>query len=275
MNMKKQFFIIILTAISVLGLFFGVHYLLAWSNPILNPPSGNISPPINEGTTTQVKDGSLGITGNFSIGGASSFIGNVSIGTTDSGANLEINYVGPDMIKLIHTPDEDYTVINLDSAGDFIIDTYGSHSTVSPGQYVWKQNGVEVMRIKAGALYVDGLIYDSDNTDYYVDPAGTSKFNSINLGGESRDSWPIAGCVAFTADSNQCGGYWCGRGFIDRDADYFCHSKGFNFAIRYTTKVVSGGYFRSYTGVWPTYSDSWTDAHSCNDCTVLDIVVCC
>ncbi|MCK4386616.1 MAG: hypothetical protein KAV41_00830 [Candidatus Pacebacteria bacterium] len=35
------------------------------------------------------------------------------------------------------------------------------------------------------------IFYDQDNTDYYVDPASTSKFNTINLGGVSRSSWPV------------------------------------------------------------------------------------
>lgn len=186
MTIKKQFLLIFSTSIITLGLFFGIQYLFAWANPTVNPPSGNVSPAINESSTAQVKNGSLGISGNLAA----------------------------------------------------------------------------------------PIFYDANNTGYYVDPAGTSRFNSINLGGENRNSWP-AGCTAFTADSNQCGGNWCGRYNIDQDADYFCHSKGYNFAIRYTTKVVSGGYFWSYTGVWPTYSGTWTSAHYCSDCTVLDIVVCC
>ena len=33
-------------------------------------------------------------------------------------------------------------------------------------------------------------LYDRDNTNYYVDPSGTSKFQTINLGGISYSSWP-------------------------------------------------------------------------------------
>ncbi len=37
------------------------------------------------------------------------------------------------------------------------------------------------------------VFYDSNNTGYYVDPDGTSKFNTINLGGVSMSSWPTGG----------------------------------------------------------------------------------
>lgn len=46
------------------------------------------------------------------------------------------------------------------------------------------------------------VFYDLDNTDYYVDPAGTSKFNTINLGGVSRSDWPD-NSFTYTEYSNQ------------------------------------------------------------------------
>ncbi|MCK4386618.1 MAG: hypothetical protein KAV41_00840 [Candidatus Pacebacteria bacterium] len=39
------------------------------------------------------------------------------------------------------------------------------------------------------------IFYDQDNTSYYVDPASTSKFNTINLGGVNRSSWPGVGTI--------------------------------------------------------------------------------
>ena len=36
-------------------------------------------------------------------------------------------------------------------------------------------------------------MYDQNNTSYYVDPAGTSKLNCINLGGTTKCSWPSGG----------------------------------------------------------------------------------
>jgi len=44
------------------------------------------------------------------------------------------------------------------------------------------------------------LMYDRDNTGYYVDPASTSKFNTINLGGVSRNTWPSEGSSLWTAN---------------------------------------------------------------------------
>jgi len=42
-------------------------------------------------------------------------------------------------------------------------------------------------------------MYDQNNTSYYVDPAGTSKFNCINLGGTTKCSWPSGGSGDITA----------------------------------------------------------------------------
>ncbi len=78
------------------------------------------------------------------------FAGNVGIGTTDPGGKLEIKYNAGSLLKLTNTSGEDYTLVDLDSAGGLIFDTYGAHATVSPGQYIWKQAGSEKMRIISG-----------------------------------------------------------------------------------------------------------------------------
>lgn len=48
---------------------------------------------------------------------------------------------------------------------------------------------------KSGSLRSDTdirapIFYDQNNTGYYVNPAGISKFSTINLGGVSKSSWP-------------------------------------------------------------------------------------
>ena len=44
----------------------------------------------------------------------------------------------------------------------------------------------------AGDIRAD-KIYDRNNTSYYLDPASTSKFKTINLGGVSKSAWPSGG----------------------------------------------------------------------------------
>jgi hypothetical protein len=51
---------------------------------------------------------------------------------------------------------------------------------------------------KTGALNSNSsmgapIFYDQDNTGYYIDPASVSKFNTIDLGGVSRNTWPTGG----------------------------------------------------------------------------------
>ncbi len=46
-----------------LTLLVSFDYLAAWTVPPSNPPSGNIAAPLNTGTTEQIKDGVLGVSG--------------------------------------------------------------------------------------------------------------------------------------------------------------------------------------------------------------------
>ena len=51
-------------------------------------------------------------------------------------------------------------------------------------------NTVAADRVYGYADIRSPIFYDYNNTGYYVDPASTSRFNTINLGGVSRSSWP-------------------------------------------------------------------------------------
>ncbi|TSC69506.1 MAG: hypothetical protein G01um101456_187 [Parcubacteria group bacterium Gr01-1014_56] len=50
---------LVLTVAFVLAL--SVNYLHAWTSPPANPPNSNVAAPINEGTTSQTKNGILGV----------------------------------------------------------------------------------------------------------------------------------------------------------------------------------------------------------------------
>jgi len=128
--MKKHFIIALFYSFLTLGLFFSIQSLFAWTNPTLSPPLTNISPAINEGTTTQVKDGSLGITGNLTA----------------------------------------------------------------------------------------PILYDSNNTGYYIDPAGTSVLNSTTLNGKINSAGAESTYGSLTINGTKNG--WAGINFKSGSTNY-------------------------------------------------------
>jgi len=62
--MKKSLSQLSLLSIAI-AFAIGLQYVHAWTGPTAQPPNNNISVPINVGTTAQVKDGGLGVLGNF------------------------------------------------------------------------------------------------------------------------------------------------------------------------------------------------------------------
>ena len=47
----------------------GIQFAEAWTNPTVSAPGGNVAGPLNVGSGTQTKAGSLGIQGNLVVGG--------------------------------------------------------------------------------------------------------------------------------------------------------------------------------------------------------------
>ncbi len=89
MNLKKD--LIQTTKIILLALVLatGVGYVFAWTGPTQGPPNGNVSAPINVGTTNQVKDAGLGVNA-ISVFGDGFLSGNFGIGATSTIYKLEI-----------------------------------------------------------------------------------------------------------------------------------------------------------------------------------------
>lgn len=83
--MTKQIFSAfkIITLATILSL--GLSYVYAWTAPSANPPTGNVSAPLNTSGTAQSKAGSLG------IGMTTTPTGMLQIGTLSSGLNGSIN----------------------------------------------------------------------------------------------------------------------------------------------------------------------------------------
>ncbi len=64
----KKFSYLLITILLTLGLSLSLQSLLAaWTAPTLAPPDGNVSAPINESLSDQVKLGGLVLGGNFAV----------------------------------------------------------------------------------------------------------------------------------------------------------------------------------------------------------------
>jgi hypothetical protein len=95
--------------LAVLTLALSVNYIFAaWTGPTEAPPGGNTPTPIHIGTTDQVKDGGLSLTG-LSVFGGGYFQGNVGVGVVTPIEALEVagNIKTTEGIKVGNTIDTD------------------------------------------------------------------------------------------------------------------------------------------------------------------------
>ena len=69
----------------------GIQFAEAWTNPTVSAPGGNVAGPLNVGSSTQTKAGSLGILGSLAVGGGVK-VGTVNTACTAStGGTLRYN----------------------------------------------------------------------------------------------------------------------------------------------------------------------------------------
>ena len=93
MNMK---YLVSSLKVIILGIVLasGVSYIFAWTVPTSTPPDGDVSAPINVGSNTQTKSGNIILSQLFADGitvfGASTFNGNLTIGSTSAVATVKI-----------------------------------------------------------------------------------------------------------------------------------------------------------------------------------------
>ncbi len=205
--MKKHFIIALFYSFLTLGLFFSIQSLFAWTNPTLSPPLTNISPAINEGTTTQVKDGSLGITGNLTAP--------ILYDSNNTGY-----YVDPAGISNMY---------QIRGAGP--IASFGPGSTSASRGLTWDSGGstswdLLTLENDNGTQFIiqgDGdvhakKIYDKDNTEYYIDPAGTSVLNSTTLNGKINSAGAESTYGSLTINGTKNG--WAGINFKSGSTNY-------------------------------------------------------
>ena len=178
MNLKNLSLIFVCTIFSV---FLTVIFVNAWSEPSSPPPQDNVDAPLNVGSDPQYKKGALVLNTDKKATGLIVF-GDVILGTPlSSQARLHIK-----------APDNSWSAgIRLED------DASSNHFDIiyDNAFRIGYNNGTKLTLNTNGNLSVTGSVYgkafyDSDNTNYYVNPAGDSKFNAIILGGVRKTSWP-------------------------------------------------------------------------------------
>lgn len=130
--------------------FVGIVY--AWSEPTSNPPSGNVSTPINTGSIEQIKSGNLIING-----------------------SIKFNY---------HS-------LNSNSNGWLYLGDQNSS--------VYGDRGLAADYFWANTQIYTPIIYDANNTGYYIDPASSSR-----LGGNLSVGGSVAALNVTAAGQNVC-----------------------------------------------------------------------
>jgi len=167
-NFRNLFYKIGLGA-GILSLALGMNYLYAaWTAPTAPPPGGNVSAPVNIGTTAQVKNGSLSVNA-FSAFGSAYVQGNLGIGVVSPSYKVDIGGTpGTDGIRF-----PDGTVQT--SAGG------GGTLTMSFSKYMQVQHRVTVDYTLTAGWITHTINYDVENSisgasrsgNQIILPAGT------------------------------------------------------------------------------------------------------
>ena len=79
-----------LSLLIVFGLLIAANSLYAWTGPTATPPSGNAATPLNEGSTAQVKNGSLGVN-SLAVYGNGYIQNSLGVGTASPIRSLTVN----------------------------------------------------------------------------------------------------------------------------------------------------------------------------------------
>ncbi|MDQ5961269.1 MAG: hypothetical protein QG581_190 [Patescibacteria group bacterium] len=123
-----------------LALGIGVQFTQAWTNPVAPPPGGSVAGPITLGGTAQNKTEQLG-----SIGGGAYGTGAIRIG-----------------MHTLNSNNNGWLYLGNESNG-----VYGAR-------------GIAADYFYANTLSYSPIMYDANNTGYYVDPNGASNMNTVN-----------------------------------------------------------------------------------------------
>lgn len=139
MHMHIRSFISHSSVAIVALLLFGAFVALAWTGPSSSPPNGNVSAPINVGSTNQVKNGGLSVNV-LSVFGNSYIESNLGVGVVTAGYPL-------DVVGDIHNTGNMYSAgyfHNSDARLKSNIQTIGGLDLVSKLRgvsFIWKKDG--------------------------------------------------------------------------------------------------------------------------------------
>ncbi len=98
METQQKTILSVVLSVIITTLFVGVIAFASWNEPGGNPPTGNAPEPINVGSSTQTKTGSLTVGDDFNANlmhsiapGSNTFFGDVTVGTAGKTSNLTVN----------------------------------------------------------------------------------------------------------------------------------------------------------------------------------------
>ena len=156
-------------------LFLAGFAVFAWTEPASAPPAGNVDPPINTGSASQIKAGALGIGGGFQAFSDAVFNGNVNVGTATIKGDGSVS-----------------TNLNADK-----IDGYSEADILTLGKKVCKQytGGPKVCyplvnKITNTYYYIDGTAINSMQGGTFYDSCGADYTTYRHLSGASYYALP-------------------------------------------------------------------------------------
>lgn len=248
----------------------GLNYVYAWTAPTVAPPNGNVSAPINVGTTDQVKNGGLSVNA-FSAFGNAYVQGSLGVGDVTPDGGLKVDVEGN--VGAINYCDQNGTNCVAATA-------LASGGTVTPN-------------FESGWIAVRG-----GQTGEIVHSLGTDQLANFQIivrqSATNNDEVIIQGMQA-GSDGYFNGATFYGKGlqfFIDKSDNptmkvkwYTADHAGFDSAHRVTFPTTSGMNWNDYSlgifngptfemkiRIWTSSGGSGTAAPSCHSDRVMRVM---
>ena len=226
----------------VLGAAFAISTssLLAWNAPSATPPNGNVSgSPITTGAA-QTKAGSLTLGTGASMTAPRYCIGSSCITAWPAGG------AGEEADTLATVAARGNRTTGFIQADEMRACGGGSCSYL-------RNAGNNYLR---GNTFFNGVLYDENNTDYYLDPSHWSRVNRLRVSGDSVFGWPndnddaatvawvnarvgvsvVAGCGSDTYYN--CAGCWAGATCGSWGSAMRCPAGSWRIPIQYNGLCV-------------------------------------
>jgi hypothetical protein len=169
----------------------GAAAVYAWTGPTASPPGNNASAPINVSATAQTKSGALTVTSGVNAPAPGGYQSLGNYGGTGSAAyfpsGLWSNGASAWIYGTVYTDGAIYQdgQLRMDDGGGWIR-TYGTsgwyNGTYAGGWYM--ADSTYIRNYNGRYVYLDSnfyapIMYDQQNTGYFVDPSAVSYVNDI------------------------------------------------------------------------------------------------